>query len=114
MKWNLIIFLPLLTISPLCIADDVTPSNLESFSYPNHHCGNKITKPKTPSKTTNSHEVDDYNNAIIEYNIKVVSYNKEIKIYKKCINQYIKNGNNDIKVIRDTLNKALKEARNKL
>lgn len=88
-------------------------SNLEDFSYPLHECGKKVKKPKKPSKVTAYEDIEKFNTAIVEYNIEVANYNKTIKTYKSCINQYIQNGNHDINIIRNTLNKALKEARAK-
>ena len=109
-KFNLIISLSLL-LSPLpCFAND---SNLEDFNYPPHECGEKIIKPTKPSRITSYKDVDDYNNAVTEYNINVTTYNKEIRTYKSCINQYIKNGNHDMNIIRKELNEALKDARAK-
>ena len=86
-------------------------SNLNNFSYPYHNCKNKPTKPIKPARLSSFQDIDAYNIAIAEYNIQVAIYNKTIKIYKSCVNQYIKNGNNDINAIRTKLNKALKEAR---
>lgn len=86
-------------------------SNLEDFTYPPHSCGEKIKKPIKPAKLSEHDDVETYNAAITEYNIKVTDYNKEIKTYKTCINQYIKNGNNDIDIIKKRLHNALKEAR---
>ena len=88
-------------------------SNLVNFNYPSHTCGLKITKPRKVARFKNFDDVDDYNSAVIKYNIEVAEYNKKIKIYKSCINKYIKNGNHDIHIIKESLNSALKEARAK-
>ncbi len=86
-------------------------SNLDNFSYPAHHCGEKIKKPQKPALLSGNIDVEKYNSAIVDYNIEVSKYNKKIKNYKTCINQYIKKGNNDINKIKTMLNNALKEAR---
>lgn len=88
-------------------------SNLINFSYPDHTCDSKPTKPLHPPKLSTIKDVDTYNHTIAEYNVQVAEYNKLIKNYKSCINQYIKNGNQDITIIRKKLNSALKEARSK-
>ena len=114
-KIILIINLSLLIIST-SLADEISikeNSNLTDFTYPSHSCGEKIKKPGKVARFKTFEDIDDYNAAIVEYNIEVSEYNKEIKTYKSCINQYIKNGNNDISIIKETLNSALKEARAK-
>jgi len=88
-------------------------SNIKNFSYPTHNCKNKPVRPEKPKKFSMQNDVEKYNNEIAKYNINVSDYNSAIKKYKACINQYIKNGNNDIKTIRNKLNSALKEVRNK-
>ena len=114
-KFNVILILSLsFTLSSH--ADETShskESNLNNFNYPTHQCGKKIRKPKKVAPFKSFGDINDYNSAIVEYNIEVATYNKEIKIYKSCINQYIRNGNNDISVIKNTLNKALKDARAK-
>ena len=87
-------------------------SNLIGFSYPNHNCENKPSKPEKAPVLTSYIDVDGYNLAVAQYNVRVNLYNKRIKIYKKCINSYIESGNHDIENIRKKLNAALKEARN--
>ena len=94
--------------------DDIqAASNINDFSYPSHNCNNKPVKPVKPEEFNASEDVEAYNNMVSEYNVQVSSYNKKIKTYKACINQYIKNGNNDIQTIRKQLNAALKEARSR-
>ena len=88
-----------------------TPVNFTS--YPNHTCKNKPAIPKKPGRASSFENVETYNLEISKYNLKVETYNRGIKSYKTCINQYIKKGNQDINVIREQLNKALKEAREK-
>ena len=88
-------------------------SNLIDFNYPPHTCGEKIKKPKKVAPFKSFENIDEYNSAVVEYNIEVAEYNKEIKEYKSCINQYIKDGNHDINIIKESLNSALKEARAK-
>jgi len=107
-KYSLIISLLFIIMTTQSLADE---SNLENFSYPSHTCGEKIKKPKKPARLATYENVEAYNAAIVEYNIEVANYNKETKFYKTCINQYIKNGNNDINIIRKQLNNALKKAR---
>lgn len=107
-KFSLTISLLFLLSFLTCFASG---SNLDNFTYPPHECGEKVKKPTKPAQLSTFENVDDYNNAIIEYNIQVADYNKKIKDYKSCINQYIQNGNHDINIIRNELNKALKEAR---
>lgn len=109
-KMGLIISLSFLLTPLSCFANN---SNLDDFSYPSHECGKKVKKPKKPSRVTEYEDIEEFNTAVIEYNIEVADYNKTIKSYKSCINQYIQNGNHDINIIRNTLNKALKEARTK-
>ena len=114
-KFNIILILSL-SIALSSYADETSQSkesNLNNFNYPSHQCGEKIRKPKKVARFKSFENIDDYNSAVVEYNIAVATYNKEIKIYKTCINQYIKNGNNDIKVIKKALSTALKEARAK-
>lgn len=88
-------------------------SNIKNFSYPGHNCKSKPVRPEKPKKFSMHDDVEKYNSEIAKYNINVSDYNSAIKKYKACINQYIKNGNNDIKTIRNKLNSALKEVRNK-
>lgn len=105
-----------LLITPSIHANEILTSeesNLIDFSYPSHGCGEKTKKPIKVARFKTFEDVNDYNSAIVDYNIKVASYNKEIKKYKLCINQYIKNGNNDIDIIKSALKKALKNARDK-
>ena len=105
-----------LSITSSALADKTLQdgdSNLVNFNYPSHTCGAKVKKPKKVARFKSFEDVDDYNSAVIKYNIEVAEYNKEIKIYKSCINKYIKNGNHDIKIIKERLNSALKEARAK-
>lgn len=114
-KIILTITLSLSITSPL-LADETLQdeeSNLINFSYPLHDCGEKIKKPKKVATIKSFEKVDDYNSAVVQYNIEVSEYNKDIKEYKSCINQYIKNGNHDINIIKESLNSALKEARAK-
>ena len=59
-------------------------SNLDYFGYPQHNC----KKPYKPYEFRDQWELDDYK----------YSYNR----YIKCINEYIENGNNDIKNTRRT------------
>ena len=99
-----------------CIAEDSIESkvsNLTNFSYPPHSCGEKIKRPKKVAQFKTFKDVNNYNSAIVEYNIQAANYNKKINTYKSCINRYIKKGNNDISLIRNTLNRALKDARAK-
>ena len=107
-KINLILSLSLTLIALPVFSSE---SNLDNFNYPSHNCGPKVKKPKKPKRLTVNEDIDKYNSAIVKYNINVATYNKEIKSYKSCINRYINNGNNDINIIRKTLNSALKEAR---
>ncbi len=107
-KFSLLLSLLFLLISFQCFSNE---SNLDSFEYPSHECGNKVKKPEKPARLASFKNIDEYNSAIVEYNINVAAYNKEIKTYKSCINQYINNGNHDINIIRKKLNTALKEAR---
>ena len=109
-NFSLIISLSFLLITTSCYAND---SNLDDFIYPTHECGNKIKKPKKPTRVTSYKDVDEYNTAVVNYNLNVSDYNETIKAYKSCINQYIQNGNHDINIIRNELNNALKEARKK-
>ena len=114
-KIILIITLSFFITSPL-LADKILQdeeSNLVDFNYPSHDCGEKIKKPKKVTAFKSFEDADDYNSAVVEYNIEVAEYNKDIKKYKSCINQYIKNGNHDINIIKESLNSALKEARAK-
>ena len=114
-KIILIITLSLI-INSTFLADEkfsATGSNLTNFSYPHHTCGEKIKKPKKVAAFKSFEDIDEYNSAVVEYNIEVAEYNKEIKKYKSCVNQYIKNGNHDIYIIKKSLNSALKEARAK-
>lgn len=85
------------------------PVNLSS--YPSHTCNGKPAIPKKPGRASSFENVETYNLEISKYNLKVETYNREIKSYKTCINKYIKKGNQDINVIREQLNKVLKEAR---
>ncbi|MFK5913280.1 MAG: hypothetical protein QM484_02820 [Woeseiaceae bacterium] len=110
MPSHFIAYLSLLFFSLFCFADESGYSNLDDFEYPSHDCGDKTSKPDKPKRIKHYDNISDYNNAIIEYNIDVTHYNDEVKVYKSCINLYIKNGNNDLKIIRHQLNKALKEA----
>ena len=107
---SLIISLSFIFTPLSCFAND---SNLEDFNYPTHECGNKIKKPKKPTRVTSYKDIEEYNTAVVEYNLEISDYNKIIKTYKSCINQYIQNGNHDVNIIRRELNKALKEARTK-
>ena len=107
-KYKLIISMSFVILTSQSLAAE---SNLDDFTYPSHNCGEKIKKPQKPAALSKHDDVEIYNAAIANYNIEVTNYNKEIKNYKTCINQYIKNGNNDINQIKTMLQKALKEAR---
>lgn len=114
-KFSFIFFLSLSTTFSLH-ADEISipkKSNLNNFTYPAHRCGKKIKKPTKVAHFKTFEDIQDYNSAVVKYNIEVATYNKEIKTYKSCINKYIENGNNDIKIIKESLNSALKEARSK-
>ena len=103
-----------LVFSQQSLADEIQPgSNIKNFSYPDHNCKSKPTRPEKPKRFSLQDDVEKYNKEIAKYNLNVSDYNDAIKKYKTCINQYIKNGNNDIQTIRNQLNSALKEARNK-
>lgn len=88
-----------------------TPVNFTS--YPKHSCNSKPAIPKKPGKVSSFENIETYNLEISKYNLNVETYNKKIKNYKTCINKYIKKGNQDINIIRQHLNSALKEARAK-
>lgn len=102
-----------LPTSTLFAEENPPNSNLSNFIYPGHNCKAKPEIPVKPEKPSSHNNVETYNLEISKYNIRVATYNKEIGIYKKCINQYIRNGNNDISIIRQRLNNVLKEARSK-
>lgn len=91
--------------------EDATNSNLTSFSYPTHTCGSKPSAPGKPPALISSIDVDAHNILVAQYNVRVAIYNKSIKTYKACINDFIKNGNIDMDIIRKQLDAALKEAR---
>ena len=110
--FTLLVFTQLVFTQPGFAADEAeTNSNIKNFSYPAHHCKSKPVRPVKPENFSPQDDVEKYNNEISRYNIIVSDYNDAIKLYKACINQYIKNGNNDINTIRQQLNAALKEAR---
>jgi hypothetical protein len=113
LKTASLLTIALLTNTSFADEEASSNSNLNDFTYPNHTCKSKPVKPNKPRKLSSDNNVERYNLEISKYNINVVAYNKEIIVYKACINQYIKNGNNDIKIIRQRLNNALKEARSK-
>lgn len=112
-KWTLVNLFVL--ASGLFSLNSYANENPEStgFYYPNHSCQQKPVRPEKTGDVKDYKNIVQYNNAVAKYNIKVTEYNKRIKAYKVCINQYIQDGNQNIAIIREKLNKALKEARAK-
>lgn len=77
-------------------------SNLGYSGYPAHTCI-KPTKPYKPFSFSNQWDVDSYNSQV-EY------YNTQLRRYLYCIDEYIKNANNDIERIREKAKEAINDA----
>ncbi len=78
-------------------------SNLGYGGYPDHSCF-KPSKPLKPYSLDSQWEIDSYNS-------EVEAYNSEMSRYINCINDYVENGNNDIKRIREAVSSAIDEAK---
>ena len=80
-------------------------SNLGWSGYPDHSCSEPFYLGSPPSFTTQS-EVDDWN-------YKVRDYNSQMKEFSTCINEYIKNGNNDMERIQEGQEGAISDWNNR-
>lgn len=75
-----------------CFAYVYGGSNLGIFGYPDHTC----SKPYKPFEFRDQYELDNYR----------FDYER----YIDCINEYVRNGNNDIRRIQSKQQDAIREA----
>ena len=79
-------------------------TNFSFSGYPDHECRRPYSKPIKPYKFTNQWEIDNYNN-------EVDRFNDELESFTKCIIEYVDNGDNDIKRVKEKAQAAIDEAR---
>ena len=76
-------------------------SNLGWSGYPDHSCSEPFYMSAKPSFTTQD-EVDDWN-------YQVRDYNSQMEGFRTCINEYIEDGNNDMKRIKEGQEDAISD-----
>jgi hypothetical protein len=78
-------------------------SNFGMFGYPSADC-RKPDKPRRPFSPASEWEIDRYNGD-------VQTYNDEIEGYIRCVREYVENGQNDIKRVREKMQEAIDRAK---
>ncbi len=77
-------------------------TNLDGGIYPDPQCGSKPEVPKRPEKLHFRAELDAYNAQVKEYNV-------SIERYTKCLQAYIENSAQDIRMIRKRIDRLIEE-----
>ncbi len=77
-------------------------TNLDGGVYPDSQCGITPEVPKRPVKLRFQAELD-------AYNVQVKEYNVSMERYTKCLQAYIENAAQDIRMIRERIDRLVEE-----
>ena len=83
----------------------VAGTNLGSSGSPDPDCGERPNPPERPDAFKDNDEIRKYNKAVKEFNA-------EIKVYTGCVQAWVDNATDDMKLIRAAIQRALEQAKN--
>ena len=77
-------------------------TNLDGGGYPDLQCGQSPEVPKRPEKFRFQAELDAYNKQVAEFNV-------SMERYTTCLQAYIDNAAQDIRMIRERIDRLVEE-----
>ena len=93
----------LVVLASQSIAPSVLAGSNLGIAYPDHACGERPIAPDRP-------ETFETETAIKSYNADVGAYNTAAEAFVQCIQNYVDNAAEDIKVIRAKVREAVEHA----
>ena len=93
----------LVVLASQWIAPSVLAGSNLGITYPDHACGERPIAPERP-------ETFETETAIKSYNAEVGAYNTAAETFVQCIQNYVDNAAEDIKVIRAKAREAVEQA----